>query len=211
MKKENIIFWSLSLLGIIALTLGIFKLANYNQNTKSKSQISIDENTKGNQYAELTLVEYSDFQCPACQAYYALTKQLMNEMGDEIKLIYRNFPLSNIHPQAELAAKVAEAAALQNKFWEMHNLLFENQQEWSQNKKALDIFISYAQKLNLDSKKFINDLENPQVQKKIQRDINNGNLDKINGTPSFFVNGQKINNPRSYNQFKNEILQFKSK
>jgi protein-disulfide isomerase len=189
----------------------MISLASPNSSNESQSELTTNENIKGNPEATITVVEYSDFQCPACRTYYALTKQLTEDVGDEIKLIYRHFPLEKSHPQARLAATAAEAAALQGKFWEMHDLLFENQLAWSNNDQAEDIFISYAQELGLNTEWFVNDLKSSKVKKKIQSDINNGNLDEVNSTPSFFVNGQKINNPRSYNQFKNAILQFQNK
>ncbi|MBT4349986.1 thioredoxin domain-containing protein [bacterium] len=210
-QTKNILFWLASIICLVLLTWGMISLASPNSSNESQSELTTNENIKGNPEATITVVEYSDFQCPACRTYYALTKQLTEDVGDEIKLIYRHFPLEKSHPQARLAATAAEAAALQGKFWEMHDLLFENQLAWSNNDQAEDIFISYAQELGLNTEWFVNDLKSSKVKKKIQSDINNGNLDEVNSTPSFFVNGQKINNPRSYNQFKNAILQFQNK
>jgi protein-disulfide isomerase len=210
MHKKNILFWALSIIGLGLLTWGMISLANPNQSTTSQSEITTNENSKGDPEASITIIEYSDFQCPACASYYALAKQLLEEHGDEIQFIYRNFPLTNIHPQAELAAYAAEAAGLQGKFWEMHDLLFENQAAWSNNPQAEETFIAYANELGLNTEWFINDLESKEVKNKVDDDTRKARLDSVNSTPSFFINGQKINNPRNYNQFKNDVLQFQA-
>lgn len=211
MQKKNILFWALSIVGLGLLTWGMISLASpNNQNAASQSEITANENIKGKSEASITIIEYSDFQCPACASYYALAKQLMEEHGSEIQFIYRNFPLTNIHPQAELAAQAAEAAGLQGKFWEMHDLLFENQTAWSNNPQAEKIFIAYASELGLNTEWFINDLKSKEVKNKIDDDTLKAHLDSVNSTPSFFVNGKKINTPRNYNQFKNDVLQFQT-
>ncbi|MEK7568190.1 MAG: thioredoxin domain-containing protein [Patescibacteria group bacterium] len=164
--------------------------------------------SKGNREAAVILVEYSDFQCPACAAYYPLVKQLSEEFGDKAVFVYRHFPLSQ-HQNAEFAAIAAEAAGRQGKFWEMHDLIFNNQNEWAKSAKwsVEDIFIKYAEKLNLDLEKFKADLDLKEIKQKVSKDLESGVNAKVNGTPTFFLNGKKLSTPRSYEEFK-EIIEL---
>lgn len=146
--------------------------------------------------AAVTLVNFGDFQCPACGAYYTVVKQLESKYKDSLTVVFRHFPL-NIHPNAVPAALAAEAAGKQGKFWEMHDKLYETQSEWSEEKKATDMFATYAKELGLDVELFKKDSSDPEVQKKINRDVSDGNALGINSTPSFYVNNVKIANPAS--------------
>src|SRR3989338_2093696 len=146
----GIVFATFAILGV-----GIFFVSrdsSYKNPTSVNSQelLKIIENdwVKGNKEAKVTLIEYSDFQCPACGAYYPVVKQLNEEVGDKIVIAYRNFPLRQVHQNAQIAAQAAEAAGKQGKFWEIHDMLFENQKEWSSYVNAKEIFIKYAQSLN---------------------------------------------------------------
>lgn len=152
----------------------------------------------------VTLIEYSDFQCPACGAYYPLVKQIIKDFPN-LTVVYRHFPLAQ-HGNARIAAQAAEAAGKQGKFWEMHDLLFDNQRFWSEEKNAESIFKTYAQKLALDMDKFKADFDSGEVKNKIEADVQSGTA-QINGTPTFFLNNQKIENPQSYEQFKKIIQQ----
>lgn len=159
-----------------------------------------DSYTSSTASAAITLVSFSDFQCPACGAYHAVVKQLQSKYKDSLKVVFRHFPL-NIHPNAVPAAIAAEAAGKQGKFWEMHDTLYEKQAEWSDEKKATDMFINYAKELGLDEEMFKKDLTDPTIQKKINRDVQNGNALGINSTPSFYINNVKIANPASFADF----------
>ena len=127
-------------------------------------------------------------------------------MGAQVKFAYRHFPLPQ-HKNAKLAATVAEAAGKQGKFWEMHDLIFQNQSDWSEDKNAAVIFAKYAQDLQLDLAKFQTDIADEEIKAKIENDYKSGVKAGVNSTPSFFLNGKKINNPRNYDEFKNAILQ----
>lgn len=134
-----------------------------------------------------TLVEFSDFQCPACGTAYPIVKEVAEKYKDELRLVYRHFPLESIHPNARRAAEAAEAAGVQGKFWEMHDQLFKNQANLSQetiNGIALD--------LKLDMDKFTTELTNGTYSAKVQKDIDDGNTMGINSTPTFFLNGKKL-------------------
>lgn len=175
--------------------------------TKQPLKLTSDDWVKGNKESKAVLVEYSDFQCPACGAYYPVVKQLGQEFSDQMVLVYRHFPLRAIHANADLAAGSAEAAGRQGKFWEMHDLLFENQTDWSNQSATKETFLKYAQTLNLDIEKFKSDLDSPQVKDKLDRDLQSGLKFGVNATPTFFLNNQKIQNPRSFEEFKSIIQQ----
>lgn len=164
-----------------------------------------DDWKRGNDSAKAILIEYSDFQCPACGSYYSLVKALHEEFGDSLLVVYRHFPLSQIHANAEPACRAAEAAGKQGKFWEMHDLLFERQKEWSNDRNAAGTFAAYATALGLDTGRFINDFNSREVKEGVAADYESGFRAGIAGTPTFFLNGKKIQNPRSYEEFKKII------
>ena len=212
--KNKIILWSVIVLVIIGSVFGIIKLASKSQTPGSGSDtlaltvsaINANENVKGNKEAKATLIEYSDFQCPACGSYYPILKKVAEDMGAQVQFAYRHFPLSQ-HKNAKLAATVAEAAGKQGKFWEMHDLIFQNQSDWSEEKNAAVIFAKYAQEVGLDLAKFQTDIASEEIKAKIENDYKSGVKAGVNSTPSFFLNGEKITNPRNYDEFKNAILQ----
>jgi len=160
---------------------------------------------KGNKDAKVKLVEYSDFQCPACGAYYPLVKQLTEEFGDQVEFTYRHFPLSQIHANADLAARAAESAGRQGKFWEMHDKLFENQQTWSELKNPQKVFVDYAGSLGMASEQLEQDIDSKEVKEKVKADYKSGIDSRVNGTPTFFLNGKKLANPKNYGEFRNFI------
>jgi protein-disulfide isomerase len=160
--------------------------------------------------AKVTLVEYSDFQCPACAAYAPIvTKALAEpELKGKVRFVYRFFPLITIHPNARLSSQAAEAAGLQGKFWEMHDLLFAKQTEWAElsNTGAKNKFADYAAQLGLDKARFLSDIDGSTVKDRVQRDMDSGNASNIQGTPTFYVNGTVLTNPQSYDEFKQDLL-----
>jgi len=184
---------------------GIIAFGNMSGGTENPNIVmQIEDHVKGNIDASIELVEYSDLQCPACGAYYPIVKQIMDEYGDDVKFVYKHFPLKRIHANAELAALATEAAGIQGRFWEMHDMIFENQKSWSE-VRAKGIFIGYAEKIGLDSEQFKKDLSSKELRKKVQDDFDDGVALGVNSTPSFFLNGEKLNNIRSYEEFKDVI------
>lgn len=167
--------------------------------------ISDSDWVKGNKGANLTLIEYSDFQCPACASYYPIVKQVMDNFSDKVAFAYRHFPLSQ-HKNAELAAITVEAAGRQGKFWEMHDAIFNNQKEWSENSNVKELFIKYAGEIGLNVEQFKPDIESGELKDKVKRDLNSGISAGVNSTPTFFLNAKKIS-PTSYEDFKNIIEQ----
>ena len=204
--------WVAVILIIVIGIAGIVMLAKNKKNDNIENGTSLlppiteNDHIKGNNESAITLVEYSDFQCPACGDYYPLLKQLNEEFGDNILFAYRHFPLQQ-HQNAKPAAIASEAAAKQGKFWEMHDMIFENQDKWSEEKNAEEIFMGYAQKLGLDEAQFKNDLASQETKEKVDDDYKGGIKARVNATPSFFLNSKIINTPRNYNEFKQLIQQ----
>jgi len=164
--------------------------------------VTSEDHSKGNPDAPVTLVEYSDFQCPACASIYPLVKQLSLEFGGNIKIVYRHFPLSQTHKNAEISAQASEAAGMQGQFWEFHDMLFNTQKIWSDRPDADVYFTSLAESLGLDKEQFITDMNSRSVREKMLKDYTTGNASGVNGTPSFFLNGTRIQNPPSYESFR---------
>lgn len=144
------------------------------------------DHIQGNSHAPLTLLEYGDYQCSHCGHAYPIIKQVQQALGDQLRFVYRNFPLSEAHPDAAKAASAAEAAALQHRFWQMHDVIFENQYALSWN----DLF-AYAQSIGLDMQRFKEDVQKDSITEKVEADFESGVRSGVNGTPSFFVNGEK--------------------
>jgi len=166
---------------------------------------------KGDPDAVVTLVEYGDFQCPACGAYFQVLKSIVEDDSQNIKIVYRHFPLSNIHTNAISAALASEASGLQGEFWGMHDKLFDNQDEWSDSRDPIDIFVDYANDLDLDVDKFRVDFESELVANLVNEDIDTGNRIGINSTPSFILNGEKVMLTRNIDDFVNKITSKISK
>lgn len=153
-----------------------------------KPSVSKNDHIQGNPNAGLVIVEYGDYQCPYCGAAYPVLKELMKEFGNGIGFVFRNFPLSEMHPYAKPAAMAAEAANRQGKFWEMHDAIYEHQQNLSES-----FLMEVAEKLHLDMEQFKADLQSRELAEKIDSDFESGVISGVNGTPSFFVNGKKFN------------------
>lgn len=151
---------------------------------------------------QVTLTEYSDYQCPACAAYHPVVEKLKEDFGDRLKVEYRHFPL-NSHQFAFLAARAAEAAKNQDKFHEMHSMLFNNQRRWSGSGNPQAQFINYAREIGLDIDQFKNDLNDGDTQRSVVEEKKKGQNLGVNATPTFFIDGQKVEqSPRSYEEFK---------
>jgi protein-disulfide isomerase len=149
--------------------------------------IGISDHKHGNEKAAIEIVEYGDYQCPYCRAAHPVIKEIEKTFGDQIIFVFRNFPLQQSHRFAMVAAQAAEAAAQQNKFWEMHDSIFEHQEQLS------DAFLFYlAEQIELDVDQFQADLESAHIIKKVEDDFESGVRSGVNGTPSFFVNGEKF-------------------
>ncbi|MEK7635291.1 MAG: thioredoxin domain-containing protein [Patescibacteria group bacterium] len=164
--------------------------------------ISSSDNIEGKKDSKVVIVEYSDFQCPACRNYYLVMKELMVEFGDKVAFVYRYFPLTEIHANADIAARAAQAAGKQGKFWEMHNLLFEKQEEWANAKDPESLFESYVTLLGISIPQFKTDIASKEVADFVKSQRADAIKLKLQGTPSFFVNGKQIQNPASVDAFR---------
>lgn len=155
---------------------------------------NIADHTKGSDANEVLFIEYGDFQCPSCGGAHPQVNTLMEEYGDKVTFIFRNFPLTAIHPNARAAAAVAEAAGLQDKYWEMHDMLYQKQNEWSglDPSQRTSVFNTYATSLGLDMDTFTADLASKEVNQKISFDLALGKKAGVSATPSFFLNGTKL-------------------
>jgi protein-disulfide isomerase len=152
-----------------------------------KLAVNAADHHLGNINAAITLVEYGDFQCPYCRRAHPLVKRLLNERGDKLNFVFRNFPLRKIHPLAHISAVTAEAAGRQGKFWEMHDLIFENQHKLSEN-----YLLSLVDDVGLDLAEFAEDSKSEKILGKIERDFESGIRSGVNGTPTFFLNGSPV-------------------
>ncbi len=203
-KFQIVAFLFLIILIVAGFVAMAVKLKNgSNQPLLPVSAIVVSDQIKGDHEAKIILIEYSDFQCPACAAYQPIVKQLVEEFKDKIVFAYRHFPLSQ-HKNSESAALAAEAAGKQGKFWEMHDLIFEKQNEWSESQTAEELFIKYAETLALNVEQFKKDFDLEEIADKIENDLISGERVGVNATPTFFLNGRKIS-PRSYEEFKQLI------
>lgn len=145
------------------------------------------DHVRGSENSPITVVEYGDFQCPFCGKAYFVLKQLQEMLPH--RFAFRNFPLKQVHPMAVSAAEAAESAALQGKFWEMQDLLYENQNELTP-----ENLMAFAQSLDLDIEKFQEDRHSNAVKHKIEDDFKKGVLSGVNGTPCLFINGKRYDN-----------------
>ena len=146
---------------------------------------------RGAEQAPVALEEFADFQCPPCGALHPELKKIEAEYGARLRVIFRHYPLA-MHRHAQDAARASEAAAAQNRFWEMHDLLFERQREWSEAVDARTLFTAYARTLGLDTERFTRDMDSPEAQARVLADRQRGESVKIAGTPTLFVNGLEI-------------------
>jgi len=142
------------------------------------------DHIEGSSDAAVTLLEYGDYECPYCGAAYPIVKQIQETMGDRLRFVFRNFPITTAHPHAEQAAEAAEAAAAQGKFWPMHDLLYENQQRLED-----DDLAGYAEQLGLDVARFRRELAEHAHAQRVREDFMSGVRSGVNGTPTFYIDG----------------------
>jgi protein-disulfide isomerase len=158
--------------------------------TSVRAQLAVPVNDRdhvqGSADAPVTLLEYGDFECPYCAAAHVIVKKAREIMGEQLRFVFRHFPLTQIHPHAETAAEASEAAGARGKFWEMHDLLYENQ-------PMLDPpqLLMFAEQLGLDTKSFVRELEDGIHRERVRENFLSGVKSGVNGTPGFFINGAR--------------------
>lgn len=210
MTKEIKIILAIAL-GAIAFGLLLFKFAS-----SPAEQVNplLEERSgayfKGDPEASVTVTEFADFQCPACRSAAVLKDKLLEDYPNNVKVVFRHFPLAG-HSHAQTAAQVVEAAGDQGKFWEMHDLLFLNQDEWGSSipraktrNEVLEIFEGYARELELNVEEFLEALKSNKHMAVINRDMSDGRAAGVTGTPQFYVNGLRISSP-SYEEITAQI------
>ena len=158
--------------------------------------VSERDHVQGLATAPITLVEYGDYECPNCGEAYPVVKELQEQLGERLRFVFRNFPLTKAHPHAQNAAEAAEAAAAQGRFWEMHDVLFENQEKLGDNN-----LIRYANKLGLDATRFQSELSGHVHEARVREDFMSGVRSGVNGTPGFFINGVPYNGSYDFDVF----------
>ena len=212
-NEAKILFW-LGAGTVILLTGAVFFLNSnppktsqnsQSQNSQIKSNLLVKDNSNKitTDSAKTTIVEFGDYQCPACKMAHPIINKVLKDYPDRVNFVFRHFPLPQ-HQNAFQAAEAAEAAGEQGKYFEMHNKLYENQDEWDENNNPLEIFLKYAQELNLSVDQFEDSVTSNKYQQKISSDKNDGNALGLNSTPTFFINGTKLNG-FSYEEFKKRI------
>lgn len=191
---------------IIIVFVGIFIVTKHKADAPSANSsaqvVELSDHKEGKGKTGVTLIEYGDYQCPACFQYYPILKQVFNKYKDQIYFQFRNMPLFQVHQNAMVSARAAEAAGLQNKYWEMHDLLYQNQTAWSESKNPQQFFEDYAQQLGLNIDKFKQDMNSDHVNKIIQADLQDANKRGFDSTPSFVLDGKNItSNPTDVASF----------
>lgn len=173
----------------------------------SKKLLRDSSHATGKLDAKVVLVEFGDFQCPACAAANPIIKQIASENKDNpnFSLVFRQFPLTTIHANALISAEAAEAAAEQGKFWEMKNMLYEKQSEWAESPNPLDAFVGFAQTLGMDTAKFKSEVQGNKFAAVISADQDDGTSLGVDSTPTFYLNGEKFNFSTSYEELKTKV------
>jgi protein-disulfide isomerase len=185
-------FWAV-LAAIVLVFVGIVAFTGKNDNGNGTSNAKPTNHIEGKNSTGVKLVEYGDFQCPVCGLYYSTVKQVVANYNDKIAFQFRNLPLTSLHPNAFASARAAEAAGDQGKYWEMHDMLYENQQSWSSASNPTSFFTTYAKSLNLNLTQFNKDYASSKTNSAINADI--AAFDKTGdekATPTFYLNGKKV-------------------
>lgn len=207
MRKETAVLLGIGLVTLIIIVGAAFFLSSpiTQQPAEKVSDMTLLLGTKdhmiGTESATVTVVEFADFQCPACGAAFPIVKQLTEEYKDRIQYVFRHFPLPG-HKNARPAALAAEAAGMQGKFFEMHDKLFSTQADWSESNNPEEIFTGYAQELELDMEKYAADVKDPATNQKVEKGVTDGIQAGVNSTPTFYINGEKYTGVLSYDNFK---------
>lgn len=192
MSKESKII--LTIMAVILVGVGIL-VAYVNQTRGEGSTVAqeklIREDSHQRGEGAVNLVEFGDYQCPACSQAHPVVNKILEDFNGKVTLTYRHFPLPQRHPNARAAAEAAEAAGAQGKFWEMHDRLFETQDQWGMLPDPTDTFVRFAVALGLDEAKFKEDITNKVNEKRVTSDQSDGYAVGVNGTPTFFINGKR--------------------
>lgn len=201
------------LAAIVVIFVGVLLITNHGNSGSSSGTLT--EHKEGQGKDGITLVEYGDFQCPYCGQYYSIVNQVVQEYSQQITFQFRNFPLTSIHPNAFAGARAAEAANIQGKYWQMHDLLYEANVEYYNSNEAISSWISasnplsyfdqFAKQLGLNVNKFNQDYASTKVNDLIEADLGEGNKLGVNATPTFYLDGKQISPTESLSSFQKYI------
>lgn len=189
MEQKNIIFTLV--VAFIILIGGTLIYAAKNDSGLAED-VALADKVKGNPEAEVVLEEYSDFQCPACASFVPILEEVAEKYGDKLRIEFHHYPLIQIHPNAVLSAQAAEAAGIQGKFWEMHDVLFERQAAWSSSVNPRSTFVAYAEELGLNTEQFESQINSNAIREVVQSDLREARTQGMTGTPTFLLNGEKM-------------------
>ncbi len=191
-------FWAIIGVIVIAFT-GLLVLHGNKSDLGSNAKSQPTSHVEGKLDSKVTLVEYGDYECPVCEGYFPIVQEVQQKYNNSVKFQFRNLPLSSIHPNALPAARAAEAADLQGKFWDMHDLLYtsSNWNEWSTSRNPQPLFEAYARQLGLNVAKFKTDFASSQVNDRVQADLSAfKKTGQQQATPTFFVNDEFVSNAK---------------
>lgn len=194
--KSNIFSTKNIIIVLVVALVAFFAYNKYAQVKKLAAPVDTvvvaDDHFIGKSDAKVTVIEYADFQCPACKAFDPIVTAVAAKYNDRVKFVYRYFPLVQIHQNAMLSAIAAEAAGKQNKFWELKAVMFEKQEEWGSALDAEAKILGYAAGLGIDTAKMKTDMADAAVVDRVTRDLKEANSIGLTGTPSFIINGQRV-------------------
>lgn len=194
--------FTLIIIAIIVGFAGIFWFTKHKASAPApNNQTQLTSHITGAGTKGVTLTEYGDFACPACYQYFPLVEQVRNKYKDDIKFQFRNYPLVEIHQNALIGARAAEAASLQGKFWEMYQQLYQTQPSWRDNANPQPIFEQFAAQIGINVDKFKVDIKSDGVNTTVQADRNDAKSRGFSGTPTFLINGAQIQSPTNINGF----------
>lgn len=202
-------------IAVIAIV-SIIAVAMYISGDSEIVTAETSNNFYGQEEGVITLTEYADFQCPACGGFFPIISQVKEQFKDQIRFEFKHFPLVQIHPNATAAHRAAQAASNQGKFWEMHDRLFEQQQSWSQSNNPATVFQEYAQDLGLDMEQYNAEVGSSETLAVINADIALARDNDVSSTPTFFLDGEKIEDltpistPQGFAQFLQDAIDAKT-
>lgn len=207
---RNILVWGGTVIGIGLVIWGLVFLAQGEGGTTptgTVDAVTASDHVKGERTAPAVLIEYGDFQCPACATYESVLQQLSDELGPDLAIVFRHFPLKQIHSNAEAASIASVAADKQGAFWAYHDLLYDRQNDWAQLPNTKATFEGYATELGLNLEQFQADVKDSASKQRVNTDIASGDRAEVQGTPTFFLNGKAIQSPSSFDAFKELITE----
>lgn len=173
------------------IMVGISLLLLLSLSFSGQSRSSYKDPVKGASDPKVVIIEFSDFQCPACKAMYPVLKEIVKKYPEEVMVAYKNYPLTRVHRWAYTAAVAGECAYRREKFWEYHDLLFERQKEWANSRDARVDFLNMAEELGMDRMEFLRCMESKEIKDSVSADMEEGRRLNIHSTPTFFINGKR--------------------